>query len=325
MTCGYMPDGSTFNGQTNVLPPEYLATLSRGRRPRQRRAEPPAVSRAGRGRRRLKPPDRALDDRRRRKPGRSADRRMEMRANLPMEGTMTVRAPIPREVPGPSRSPLADPRRDRDRAHGRSAPRLVLRRGRPGATGPTCRRGRGGADQVGTAGTGRSASSIPPMGREPEEGDRHRLLRRSQPSGPSTPRDGHAVSEWEISAADYRLERGGDAKFQDAEYVIHFEDPEVQAGVSPTSATTASRRRTSPSPSAVSSTATGSPSSSTVPTTACPCPSRSSNPGPDSGKTSISSRGRGTTDEPRRTGEVPAIHKYRCSTRQESARASQVP
>ena len=30
MTCGYMPDGSTFNGQTNVLPPEYLATLSEG-------------------------------------------------------------------------------------------------------------------------------------------------------------------------------------------------------------------------------------------------------------------------------------------------------
>ena len=38
--------------------------------------------------------------------------------------------------------------------------------------------------------------------------------------------DGHAVSEWEISAADYRLEKAGGAKFQDAEYVIHFEDPE---------------------------------------------------------------------------------------------------
>ena len=38
--------------------------------------------------------------------------------------------------------------------------------------------------------------------------------------------DGHAVSEWEISAADYRLERAGDAKFQEAEFVIHFEDPE---------------------------------------------------------------------------------------------------
>ena len=30
MTCGYMPDGSTFNGQANVLPPEYVATLSEG-------------------------------------------------------------------------------------------------------------------------------------------------------------------------------------------------------------------------------------------------------------------------------------------------------
>lgn len=30
MTCGYMPDGSTFNGQPNVLPEEYLATLSEG-------------------------------------------------------------------------------------------------------------------------------------------------------------------------------------------------------------------------------------------------------------------------------------------------------
>ena len=32
--------------------------------------------------------------------------------------------------------------------------------------------------------------------------------------------------QWEISAADYRLEKAGDAKFQDAEFVIHFEDPE---------------------------------------------------------------------------------------------------
>ena len=30
MTCAYMPDGSTFNGQANVLPPAYLATLSVG-------------------------------------------------------------------------------------------------------------------------------------------------------------------------------------------------------------------------------------------------------------------------------------------------------
>jgi phytanoyl-CoA hydroxylase len=30
MTCAYMPDGSTFNGQPNVLPPSYLATLEVG-------------------------------------------------------------------------------------------------------------------------------------------------------------------------------------------------------------------------------------------------------------------------------------------------------
>jgi phytanoyl-CoA hydroxylase len=30
MTCAYMPNGSTFNGQSNVLPPEYLATLRVG-------------------------------------------------------------------------------------------------------------------------------------------------------------------------------------------------------------------------------------------------------------------------------------------------------
>ncbi len=30
MTCGYMPDGATFNGNPNVLPPEYIATLSVG-------------------------------------------------------------------------------------------------------------------------------------------------------------------------------------------------------------------------------------------------------------------------------------------------------
>jgi ectoine hydroxylase-related dioxygenase (phytanoyl-CoA dioxygenase family) len=30
MTCAYMPDGSTFNGQKNVLPEDYLATLKVG-------------------------------------------------------------------------------------------------------------------------------------------------------------------------------------------------------------------------------------------------------------------------------------------------------
>jgi phytanoyl-CoA hydroxylase len=30
MTCAYMPDGATFNGQKNVLPDEYLKTLSVG-------------------------------------------------------------------------------------------------------------------------------------------------------------------------------------------------------------------------------------------------------------------------------------------------------
>jgi len=30
MTCGYMPAGSTFNGQANILPPDYLASLSVG-------------------------------------------------------------------------------------------------------------------------------------------------------------------------------------------------------------------------------------------------------------------------------------------------------
>jgi phytanoyl-CoA hydroxylase len=30
MTVGYMPDGSTFNGTPNILPPEYLATLEIG-------------------------------------------------------------------------------------------------------------------------------------------------------------------------------------------------------------------------------------------------------------------------------------------------------
>ena len=30
MTCAYMPDGESFNGQANVVPPDYLATLSAG-------------------------------------------------------------------------------------------------------------------------------------------------------------------------------------------------------------------------------------------------------------------------------------------------------
>ena len=30
MTCAYMPDGEIFNGQANVLPPDYVATLSEG-------------------------------------------------------------------------------------------------------------------------------------------------------------------------------------------------------------------------------------------------------------------------------------------------------
>ncbi|HVX44139.1 MAG TPA: phytanoyl-CoA dioxygenase family protein [Mycobacteriales bacterium] len=30
MTCAYMPDGSTFNGQPNVLPPSYMQTLKVG-------------------------------------------------------------------------------------------------------------------------------------------------------------------------------------------------------------------------------------------------------------------------------------------------------
>jgi ectoine hydroxylase-related dioxygenase (phytanoyl-CoA dioxygenase family) len=30
MTCAYMPDGSTFNGTRNVLPPEYFASLEIG-------------------------------------------------------------------------------------------------------------------------------------------------------------------------------------------------------------------------------------------------------------------------------------------------------
>ena len=30
MTCAYMPDGATFNGQANVLPEAYLATLNEG-------------------------------------------------------------------------------------------------------------------------------------------------------------------------------------------------------------------------------------------------------------------------------------------------------
>ena len=30
ITCGFMPDGSTFNGEKNVLPQYYLDTLSAG-------------------------------------------------------------------------------------------------------------------------------------------------------------------------------------------------------------------------------------------------------------------------------------------------------
>ena len=30
MTCAYMPDGSTFNGQQNVLPKDYFASLEKG-------------------------------------------------------------------------------------------------------------------------------------------------------------------------------------------------------------------------------------------------------------------------------------------------------
>jgi ectoine hydroxylase-related dioxygenase (phytanoyl-CoA dioxygenase family) len=30
MTCAYMPDGCSFNGTANVLPPDYLATLKVG-------------------------------------------------------------------------------------------------------------------------------------------------------------------------------------------------------------------------------------------------------------------------------------------------------
>jgi phytanoyl-CoA hydroxylase len=33
MTCGYMPTGSTFNGQQNVLPSDYVATLAVGEYP----------------------------------------------------------------------------------------------------------------------------------------------------------------------------------------------------------------------------------------------------------------------------------------------------
>ena len=30
MTCGYMPDGATFNGTRNILPAEYFASLKIG-------------------------------------------------------------------------------------------------------------------------------------------------------------------------------------------------------------------------------------------------------------------------------------------------------
>ena len=38
--------------------------------------------------------------------------------------------------------------------------------------------------------------------------------------------DEHAVNEWQVSAGDYRLEKAGNAKFQEAEFVIRFEEPE---------------------------------------------------------------------------------------------------
>jgi len=30
MTCAYMPEGSTFNGQRNILPKDYFETLKEG-------------------------------------------------------------------------------------------------------------------------------------------------------------------------------------------------------------------------------------------------------------------------------------------------------
>ena len=30
MTCGYMPDGSTFNGERNILPEDYFNSLQVG-------------------------------------------------------------------------------------------------------------------------------------------------------------------------------------------------------------------------------------------------------------------------------------------------------
>ena len=30
MTCAYMPEGATFNGNPNILPPSYLKTLKKG-------------------------------------------------------------------------------------------------------------------------------------------------------------------------------------------------------------------------------------------------------------------------------------------------------
>jgi hypothetical protein len=30
MTCAYMPDGSVFNGEPNILPESYLSTLTIG-------------------------------------------------------------------------------------------------------------------------------------------------------------------------------------------------------------------------------------------------------------------------------------------------------
>ena len=38
-------------------------------------------------------------------------------------------------------------------------------------------------------------------------------------------RDGRAVNEWEIGAADYRIEKGRNFKFSNPEYIIHFDQP----------------------------------------------------------------------------------------------------
>ena len=40
MTCAYMPDGSTFNGNQNILPPGYFETLKVGGFAKRRRGQP---------------------------------------------------------------------------------------------------------------------------------------------------------------------------------------------------------------------------------------------------------------------------------------------